>query len=96
MKLSQSAPPMMRNKIPQETFRLFTPCYSGLSETLSPEEKMLIRLINYKIHFFKFINHSFFRDGLYRQLCCILWLLRAMGRPEWVEKIGGCWNIAQW
>jgi hypothetical protein len=52
MKLSQSAPPMMRNKIPQETFRLFTPCYSGLSETLSPEEKMLIRLINYKIHFF--------------------------------------------
>jgi hypothetical protein len=52
MKLSQSAPPMKRNKIPQETLRLFTPYYSDLSETLRLEEKKLIRLINYKIHFF--------------------------------------------
>ncbi|CAF2706077.1 unnamed protein product [Rotaria sp. Silwood2] len=41
-------------------------------------------------------RHMPFRDGLYRQLCCILWLLRAMGRPDWSELISGCWNIDQW
>lgn len=41
-------------------------------------------------------RHMPFRDALYRQLCCILWLLRAMGRTDWSEMISGCWNIDQW
>ncbi|CAF1205654.1 unnamed protein product [Rotaria sordida] len=41
-------------------------------------------------------RHMPFRDALYRQLCCILWLLRAMGRSDWSEVISGCWNIDQW
>ncbi|CAF3079300.1 unnamed protein product [Rotaria socialis] len=41
-------------------------------------------------------RHMPFRDALYRQLCCILWLLRAMARSDWSEMISGCWNIDQW
>ncbi|CAF1271412.1 unnamed protein product [Rotaria sp. Silwood1] len=41
-------------------------------------------------------RHMPFRDELYRQLCCILWLLRAMARSDWSEVISGCWNIDQW
>jgi len=94
MKLCQSAPPLNRNNIRQATLRPFTPRYSGISARLRLTRHMPFRFyFHIKNQLFLFI---ILRDALYRQLCCILWLLRAMGRPDWLEMISGCWNIEQW
>ncbi|CAF1056004.1 unnamed protein product [Adineta steineri] len=41
-------------------------------------------------------NKMPFRDALYRQLCCILWFLRAMSPSDTADMISGCWDIKQW
>lgn len=97
MKLCQSAPPLNKNNLKQATLRPFTPRYSSISARLRLTRHMPFR---YVVIFFNYycIESLLFlcRDALYRQLCCILWLLRSMGRPEWKEMISGCWNIDQW
>lgn len=96
MKLCQSAPPLNRNNIRQATLRPFTPRFSSLSARLRLTRHMPFRLFNRKNSFSFLQLFIFFRDALYRQLCCILWLLRAMSRLDWTEMISGCWNIDQW
>ena len=98
MKLCQSAPPLNKNNLKQATLRPFTPRYSSLSARLRLTRHMPFRFVFFVIVSSRSYHRSWLpcRDALYRQLCCILWLLRSMGRPEWKEMLSGCWNIDQW
>ncbi|CAF0970097.1 unnamed protein product [Adineta ricciae] len=80
VKLCHSAPPLNRKNFKRDIIRPFTPHFNRLSSRLRLKSRMSTR----------------FKDALYRQLCCILWFLRAMYSAQKGKKIGGCWNIDQW
>ncbi|CAF1152814.1 unnamed protein product [Adineta ricciae] len=80
VKLCHSAPPLNRKNFKRDIIRPFTPHFNRLSSRLRLKSRMSSR----------------FKDALYRQLCCILWFLRAMCSSEPKKKISGCWNIDQW